>query len=1059
MDLSNRTRFADRLRQERMQRNWLQRDVAAYLGTTVVTVNRWERGIQQPGPYFRVKLSELFTLSAEELGFCADVQDEPAPAEPEAPPFIDTPVVSQPAILAGLWNVPYPRNPFFTGREDILQHLHETLRQQNTLTLTQCWAVSGLGGIGKTQTVLEYAYRHAQDYTAIFWISAETTESILSSFVTIADLLNLPEKADQDVHGVVKATMRWFTTQSGWLLIFDNVEEPELVKRFLPPARSGCLLFTSRRQGLGLTPHMLELGQMTPEEGISFLLCRARLLAPTDALSQLPPPQQDLAREIVTALGALPLALDQAGAYIEATQCCLADYLHLFQYAQLRLLDKHEVSFNHPLSVTKTFALAFKQLEESHPAAAAILTVCAFLAPEAIPEALLLEASLGTACTALADDPFAFHDALKALLSYSLLQRDASRHVLTIHRLVQAVLKGSLAPTARRLWAKRVLATVTQLFPSDEEMQADYWQMCERLLPHARVCIAPGEQWDQSEELPLLNHVAGYLSKRTQYVEAQPLFERAMLLGEQTLPPEHPLKAETLYGLAELSRFQGNYATAAALFQQALTIREHTLGAQHPLVTEALNNLGVVFYEQGKYQQAMPLLQRALHTWEQALGPQHPKVARTLNNLGLLYWRQGRYEQAQPVLQRALRIREQTLGPEHFQVGTSLNNLGYLYTAQGKYAQAESLLRQALHLWQRTLGSTHPQVIYPSYGLAMLYAEQGHYEQAKGHYQRTLSMCKQALGDEHPFLAEALNSLGTLYREQGAYQEAEPLYQQALRIWEQQLGKTHPLVAEACTGLAMLYTEQGNYEQAETMFQRALLILKQTLGSNHLHIAEVLYGQATLLSRKRSQHQHSPTFHERLPVPRHPQDTEHVPHLASLQRGQYQAALLLYQQALLIQERELGSNHPRTMRTRAALAQLLEDAKKDAVAAVNKDGAAVYEALPVALNEKAPTMLNKEDPHVETKTSMPSCPFCQRNASVVKKGVNPTGSQRFRCRSCQHYFTPEASKQTYAASLKTLALALMREGLSARVIAQKLQVHHSTISLWAKAGARENMGT
>ena len=716
-----------RLHRERQRLNWSQERLAAEIGVSAMSINRWEHDKVLPQAYYREQLCRVFNVSAETLfGTAAGQEGAPPTSLP-------------------IWNIPYQQNPFFTGREKILGRLHEALRQERTATLTQSYALSGLGGIGKTQTALEYAYRHSRDYAAVFWIGAETYESLVSSFVVIADLLNLPEKQEQEQSKIVAAVTRWLNSHSDWLLIFDNVEQVEVVTGVLPAARRGSLLFTSRIQALGITAHTLDLEQMMPEEGMHFLLRRARLLDPAASLEQLSPTDEAIARELVAAMGGLPLSLDQAGAYIEATRCSLSDYLLLFQSSRQRLLDERDAHADHPLSVTRTFTLAFEQLERSNASAAELLRACAFLAPEGIPETFFIEgaASLGPTFVSLASDPFQFNAAVKALLSYSLLQRHATTHTLTIHRLVQAVLKGNMSEAIQRTWVARLIDAMTQLFPAEQETQADYWQVCEQLLPHALECVTLSDQWGEEgpERATLMSHVATYLSSRVRFAEAE------------------------------------------SLFQRALRIREHALGPEHPLVASSLNNLASIYLRQSKYEQAEPLFQRALRTWEYALGPEHPRVAASLNNLAELYKEQGKYEQAEPLFQRALRIWEQVMGPEDPDVAFALHGLAELYREQGRYGQAEPLYQRALRIWEQAVPG-HIQVAELLTGLAELYKAQEQHEQAEPLYQRALRIWEQAL-PEHPRVASSLQGLAELYREQGKYEQAEPLFQRALALRQQ----------------------------------------------------------------------------------------------------------------------------------------------------------------------------------------------------------------------------------------------------------------------------------
>ncbi len=230
-----------------------------------------------------------------------------------------------------LWNIPYRRNPFFTGREDILTTLHNQLQTGKPAALTQPQAINGLGGIGKTQTAVEYAYRHRDEYHPILWATAATRESLIADFVKIATLLNLPEQNAQKQDRAVAAVKHWLSSNKDWLLILDNADDLEMASDFLPIEYTGHILLTTRAQFTGTIANGIDLEKMDLAEGTLLLLRRARVLAKDAQLDQVNSEERATAEAIVKVLDGLPLALDQAGAYIEETQCGLAGYLELYR--------------------------------------------------------------------------------------------------------------------------------------------------------------------------------------------------------------------------------------------------------------------------------------------------------------------------------------------------------------------------------------------------------------------------------------------------------------------------------------------------------------------------------------------------------------------------------------------------------------------------------------------------------------------------------------------------------------------------------------------------------
>ena len=216
---------------------------------------------------------------------------------------------------------------------------------------------------------------------------------------------------------------------------------------------------------------------------------------------------------------------------------------------------------------------------------------------------------------------------------------------------------------------------------------------------------------------------ATLLQTMGQYDEAEPLFRRALAIGEKTLGPNHPDVATWLSNLASLLYAQGNYLDAEPLYRRALAIGEKTLGPDHQNIATCLNNLASLLYAQGNYLDAEPLYRRALAISEKTLGPNHPDVATRLNNLALLLKAQAKYDEAEPLYRRALAIDEKALGPNHPGVATNLNNLANLLSTQGKYVNAEPLYRRALDIDEKVLGEAHPATIIHRDNLSALLAK------------------------------------------------------------------------------------------------------------------------------------------------------------------------------------------------------------------------------------------------------------------------------------------------------------------------------------------------
>ncbi len=554
-----------------------------------------------------------------------------------------------------LWNVPYRRNKFYTERDDALDALYQDLKMRDAVALTQPQAITGLGGIGKTQMALEYAYRYGSKYSAVLWVRSDTLEGLIISFTRLAHVLNLPECNELDQNIVIAAVQRWLRLHSDWLLIFDNVDEPSIAMPFLPNAGSGHLLLTTRAQSLGEIARPVQVLPMKPEIGALLLLRRAEILALHAPLEQADEDNRMIASEISGESDGLPLALDQAGAYVNVTSCSLKDYLHFYRTRRQNLLqERGSFDQDYPASVATTWSLSFEKVRKGKPAAADLLNFCAFLAPHAIPETLILESAphLGDVLAPVAADPVELDLTYKEALKYSLVQREGDTATLTIHRLVQAVLRDRMPIEIQREWMHRAVLAVDAVIPNLlalEQREANV-----RYLPHALVCATWIEQenFHNKESSHVLNWAARCLDERAQYKEAESLSKCSVAMYEQLMGPENPVVALQLSNLASIYQHQGKYKEAEPLLQRALTLQEQ-LG--HPHIVVGLNNLAALYNDQGRYIEAEKLLKRAIAMGEQLMSSDYPYTSQSLNNLAALYKGQGR--EASTTWERSIRLR------------------------------------------------------------------------------------------------------------------------------------------------------------------------------------------------------------------------------------------------------------------------------------------------------------------------------------------------------------------------------------------------------------------
>jgi tetratricopeptide (TPR) repeat protein len=563
-------------------------------------------------------------------------------------------------------------------------------------------------------------------------------------------------------------------------------------------------------------------------------------------------------------LDGLPLAIAQAGAYLQESGVGLAVYLSFYEQQWSKLMESNHLA-GAPLqdypdrSVWTTWAISYQAIREKHEATANLLLLWSFLDNKDLWHGLFATACReSTAATRMlsgwigeiASSELEFSGAMRLLRSYSLVEEVAETASYATHPVLHQWAHHSQGKCVATKLSRLAVVAVGWSVPANTAR--DYSTLQRRLLPHAEACSSQmveseaswrgrverdsdGDVDESGEQKTVLNAVllvGNLYAAQGKLGEAEKMYERALQGYEEALGPNHTSTLDTVNNLGALYAGQGKLAGAKKMYERALRGKEEALGPTHTSTLDTVNNLGILYADQGKLAGAEQMYERALRGKEEALGPTHTSTLDTVNNLGIIYKNQGKLGEAEQMYERALRGKEEALGPNHTSTLQTVGNLGNLYANQGKLGEAEQMYKRALRGYEEALGPNHTSTLQTVGNLGALYAGQGKLAGAEKMYERALRGKEEALGPTHTSTLDTVNNLGLLYADQGKLSEAEQIYQRALRGYEEALGPTHTSTLNTVNNLGNLYYNQGKLGEAEQMYKRALRGYEEALGED-----------------------------------------------------------------------------------------------------------------------------------------------------------------------------------------------------------------------------------
>ncbi|WP_445279776.1 tetratricopeptide repeat protein [Streptomyces sp. DSM 118148] len=718
----------------------------------------------------------------------------------------------------GAGNLPGSASGVFVGRDEELTKLRRLLKAEGEAAVTQVSgvrAVHGLGGIGKSTLALHYAHTHRRTYTLVWWINAASTEQIVTGLAALATRLCPQWTASVGVQERTAWAILWLQWHPGWLLVFDNVEDPGDLRHYLGTLPDGHHLATSRTAtGWHAVAPTMALGLLDAEAAVD-LLC-ALALGPEHA----PTPQQRQDAAVLAAdLGYLPLALEQAGAYLFETGTPLADYRRMLG----QVMDAAAGGIDPERTIARIWHHTLTAVEDRNPQAVTLLNAMAWLAPDDIPRTLLAH---------LIPDPRTLGEALGALHAYNMITYSADRQSISVHRLVQTVLRHRpAAPDGYSPGRQEAEHLIRQTTP-DQDTGPPLW---ERLLPHI-VAVAestPPDSPASTDTADAYHAAAQYLYRQGRDAHTIPLRTAALAQREQVLGDTHPNTLSCRNNLAGAYRAAGDLGRAIPLLEATLAQYEEVLGDTHPNTLSCRNNLAYAYRAAGDLGRAIPLLEATLAQYEQVLCNTHPDTLTCRNNLAYAYRAAGDLGRAISLYEATLAQYEQVLGDIHPDTLTSRNNLAGAYRAAGDLGRAIPLYEATLAQREQVLGDTHPDTLTSRNNLAGAYRAAGDLRRAISLYEATLAQYEQVLGDTHPNTLTCRNNLASAYRAARDLGRAIPLLETTLAQREQVWGNIHPDTLSSRNNLAGAYRAAGDLGRAISLYEATLAQYEQVWGDTH----------------------------------------------------------------------------------------------------------------------------------------------------------------------------------------------------------------------------------
>ena len=653
----------------------------------------------------------------------------------------------------------------FVARQSLFTEITARLFNNSS---SQAIVLIGMGGTGKTQLALECC-RYAEEtlhFTALLWVDASSPVSVAQSYLAIARKVLIQTSNDMDsraVISVVQDTLRdW---KQRWLVVFDNYDDPKVfqsprITDYIPKGKNGSILFTSRHPDSARLGHRVAISAMSDEESLQLLLQGSPVSEEGKKDGQ----------KIVSVLGHLALAVDQAAAYIRRRHLHLKDFISHYNKRRDVILKEIPDEWEYRrkignseqetvLSVFTTWEMAFALMDGSDVEKERkehFLSLAACFDNKVISESYFRGYCVSESAewmdifrTRNGWDQDKLGDVLADCEKLSLLQLlDPQSNELrfSIHPIVRDWISLRKSREKQQQYVVEMISVLTSHLRSTDVIELSL-QMNQETAQHIDACV----QRDNN------------------------LFENSFDVGLDSLPESESYFARFYYHL-------GRYDEAEKLQERALIANEKKLGAEHSHTLRAMLDLATVYRHNNRLDKAEKLCERVLTRREKILGAEHSDTLSTIHHLACVYVLQGRWNDAEKLCEQVLIRGEKILGAEHPVTLRTMQHLADVYAARGRWNEAWELTEQAFIGMEKNMGAEHPDTINSMYSLAFMDRGQDPYflDKAVKLHERVLIENENKLGAEHQKTLQSKLMLIVLYNKQGRFDKSSKLREEVM---------------------------------------------------------------------------------------------------------------------------------------------------------------------------------------------------------------------------------------------------------------------------------------